>query len=84
MNIYIYYICICTFAVRVIGVERSSIIPQFPIGGLVTTPRVCGSQVGLYRGPFFAALELQGRWACGVFSGRLQQLSQEPGRLKYG
>ncbi|CAL1134034.1 unnamed protein product, partial [Cladocopium goreaui] len=33
--------------------------------------------VGLYRGPFFAALELQGRWACGVFSGRLPQLSQE-------
>mmetsp|Transcript_43636 Transcript_43636/g.93405 ORF Transcript_43636/g.93405 Transcript_43636/m.93405 type:complete len:190 (+) Transcript_43636:288-857(+) len=27
--------------------------------------------VGLYRGPYFAALELQARWACGVFSGRL-------------
>jgi len=27
--------------------------------------------VGLYRGPYFAAIELQARWACGVFSGRL-------------
>lgn len=27
--------------------------------------------VGLYRGPYFAAMELQARWACGVFSGRL-------------
>jgi dimethylaniline monooxygenase (N-oxide forming) len=27
--------------------------------------------VGLYRGPYFAVMELQARWACGVFSGRL-------------
>uniref|UniRef100_A0A7S4PXJ1 Flavin-containing monooxygenase n=1 Tax=Alexandrium monilatum TaxID=311494 RepID=A0A7S4PXJ1_9DINO len=27
--------------------------------------------VGLYRGPYFAAMELQARWVCGVFSGRL-------------
>lgn len=27
--------------------------------------------VGLYRGPYFATIELQARWACGVFSGRL-------------
>lgn len=27
--------------------------------------------VGMYRGPYFAAMELQARWACGVFSGRL-------------
>eukprot|EP00929_Paragymnodinium_shiwhaense_P121370 TRINITY_DN9359_c1_g1_i1.p1 TRINITY_DN9359_c1_g1~~TRINITY_DN9359_c1_g1_i1.p1 ORF type:complete len:454 (-),score=80.93 TRINITY_DN9359_c1_g1_i1:332-1693(-) len=27
--------------------------------------------VGIYRGPYFAAMELQARWACGVFSGRL-------------
>ncbi|MGH8906083.1 MAG: flavin-containing monooxygenase [Egibacteraceae bacterium] len=26
--------------------------------------------VGLYRGPFFAVLELQARWACAVLSGR--------------
>jgi len=27
--------------------------------------------VGIYRGPYFAVMELQARWACGVFSGRL-------------
>lgn len=31
--------------------------------------------VGLYRGPYFAAMELQARWACGVFSGRLPKPS---------
>mmetsp|Transcript_65861 Transcript_65861/g.122905 ORF Transcript_65861/g.122905 Transcript_65861/m.122905 type:complete len:513 (-) Transcript_65861:90-1628(-) len=29
--------------------------------------------VGLYRGPFFAVMELQARWAIGVFSGRLSR-----------
>ena len=29
--------------------------------------------VGVYRGPFFAIMELQARWACGVFSGRLER-----------
>lgn len=29
--------------------------------------------VGLYRGPFFAVMELQARWACGLFSGRLER-----------
>ena len=33
-------------------------------------------EVGLYRGPYFAALELQGRWACGVFSQRLNELTE--------
>ncbi|CAJ1410756.1 unnamed protein product [Effrenium voratum] len=33
--------------------------------------------VGLYRGPYFAAIELMSRWACGVFSGRLPPLSEE-------
>lgn len=33
--------------------------------------------VGLYRGPYFAAMELQARWACGVFSGRLPPPSLE-------
>lgn len=27
--------------------------------------------VGMYRGPYFGVLELQARWACGVFAGRL-------------
>eukprot|EP00939_MAST-03C_sp_MAST-3C-sp1_P000597 g597.t1 len=29
--------------------------------------------VGMYRGPYFAAIELQARWICGVFSGRLER-----------
>mmetsp|Transcript_16432 Transcript_16432/g.47579 ORF Transcript_16432/g.47579 Transcript_16432/m.47579 type:complete len:131 (-) Transcript_16432:79-471(-) len=33
--------------------------------------------VGIYRGPYFAAMELQARWACGVFSGRLPEPSAE-------
>lgn len=33
--------------------------------------------VGVYRGPYFAAMELQARWACGVFSGRLPEPSEE-------
>lgn len=33
--------------------------------------------MGLYRGPYFAVLELQARVACGVFSKRLKQPSQE-------
>ena len=32
----------------------------------------------MYRGPYFAAIELMSRWACGVFSGRLPPLSEEP------
>lgn len=27
--------------------------------------------VGIYRGPYFAVMELQARWACGVLAGRL-------------
>lgn len=33
--------------------------------------------VGMYRGPYFAAIELQARWACGVFSGRLSPPVEE-------
>lgn len=32
---------------------------------------------GLYRGPYFSIMELQARWACGVFSGRLPYPSAE-------
>eukprot|EP00746_Dinoflagellata_sp_MGD_P029917 gnl/MRDRNA2_/MRDRNA2_170900_c0_seq1.p1 gnl/MRDRNA2_/MRDRNA2_170900_c0~~gnl/MRDRNA2_/MRDRNA2_170900_c0_seq1.p1 ORF type:complete len:503 (-),score=65.26 gnl/MRDRNA2_/MRDRNA2_170900_c0_seq1:162-1670(-) len=31
--------------------------------------------VGIYRGPYFAAMELQARWVCGVFSKRLPKPS---------
>lgn len=48
-----------------------------PYRGLGFIRDTCGfisqhPKVGLYRGPYFAALELQGRWACGVFSQRLE------------
>ena len=33
-------------------------------------------EVGLYRGPYFATMELQARWACGTFSGRLPRLTE--------
>jgi dimethylaniline monooxygenase (N-oxide forming) len=33
--------------------------------------------VGLYRGPYFATIELQARWACGVFSQRLPPPTQQ-------
>ncbi|CAE7541488.1 FMO5 [Symbiodinium sp. CCMP2592] len=36
--------------------------------------------VGLYRGPYFAVLELQARWVCGVFSGRLQAPGEDSRR----
>eukprot|EP00439_Symbiodinium_sp_Y106_P025576 s633_g3.t1 len=36
--------------------------------------------VGLYRGPYFAVLELQARWVCGVFSGRLQAPDEDARR----
>ncbi|CAE7259709.1 FMO5 [Symbiodinium natans] len=36
--------------------------------------------VGIYRGPYFAVLELQARWACGVFSGRLRAPTEEERR----
>jgi dimethylaniline monooxygenase (N-oxide forming) len=33
--------------------------------------------VGFYRGPFFGAMELQARWACMAFSGKIPLPSQE-------
>ncbi|CAE8603970.1 unnamed protein product [Polarella glacialis] len=33
--------------------------------------------VGIYRGPYFATMELQARYALGLFSGRLQQPTPE-------
>lgn len=32
--------------------------------------------VGMYRGPYFAGMELQARWACGVFSGQITPPTQ--------
>jgi dimethylaniline monooxygenase (N-oxide forming) len=33
--------------------------------------------VGMYRGPFMAAMELQARWACMIFSGKLPMPEKE-------
>lgn len=44
--------------------------------GVWPAPTVSGlAFVGMYRGPFFAVMELQARWACAVFSARLPRPS---------
>ncbi|CAK0889786.1 unnamed protein product [Prorocentrum cordatum] len=61
------------------GVRRGRLAAARRAARVRVAPRVPQllAFVGLYRGPYFAAMELQARWACGVFSGRLQRPGAE-------
>lgn len=61
-----------------IGYEPQDQLQPLLLHKTVFHPRLPGMAfVGMYRGPYFATIELQARWACMVFSKRVPAPSQD-------